>query len=423
MRDGTAPWKRIAALLVLPIVALQGMRIVLAARAQTRVAEIAAAANVGIAAQLAEDLAKRPNLRGAPRGESCRVLYEKVLCPMPFILEGRGQPKPFPPPGMDGAARAAVEACRPFVAVLREATRCDHFDTDIAFGPFPVMPKSGGVYPIGRLLVLEGQEHAAAGDAEGAVDRYADALRVAADLTMAPVIDEAVLLATVALHAAGELVSGPAHVGEPTLTRLERALALLEPAMPSQVARLRRAQLDRDRYVGLSRSLDGAWALPDRFDEWANVATVVVATERGAIVRAIETADAMQREVVKAADADEDTQRRVSERIASDVRAAHNSFVDSFAPRDVLTGLRAEALLRACFALVRQAIALERTRIVAGRYPDRVDAPPDPCMPGAALRYEVTGVGLGYRIWSAGLDGHNENGGGDDPRLERKPVP
>jgi hypothetical protein len=82
-------------------------------------------------------------------------------------------------------------------------------------------------------------------------------------------------------------------------------------------------------------------------------------------------------------------------------------------------------------ALVGAALLAEESRGKAPHYPAEVQGlPADPFMPGATLRYAVTGGGAGYKVWSPGPERKDHGGNGywlqnndtGDIVLERKPA-
>lgn len=324
-------------------------------------------------------------------------------------LIGSGEPDPFAP--TPARAKAVLDSRRAEVASLREAVRCRHCVPDVIDSPSARIPSLLGIRHLAILAGLEGNERAAAGDLEGAVQRYLEIVRVGGDIGDGNVI-HGLLGITVedrGLRALGRLVRS-GRCSAALVDRARRVLAELREHRTSLSACVRNG---RRMMAGLEQGLD--IVSPD-----APLILPAVVPYRALAARAQQVADRISRrhEEVLAQDDLEGWRRLVAE---TDAEAGNswNPFLriltgytaldtgGTYSLRFFLTARRQLALFR----LVEAGLLLEDEKRLHGRYPDDASGlalPRDPLALDQTLRYRRQGAS--YVLWSVGLNGVDDGG-------------
>jgi len=308
------------------------------------------------------------------------------------------------------AVTALLDQYRPFITRMRDAAHCSSIATH-AGNPEP--PFEPLILAVASLLVLiEGHEHKAAGDLDGAVARMVEALRLAVDAGFVK-DDLGLPSASAALKALAELVAAQRLTDT---AMLERSLRAFEPALPSPIWSVRRVRADF-----LAHPKRGAWSFPQNLDlaSPAKSLTSLFLSDDAVTMRWIDDVTAITDEAETALrSSDLAVQKRAGE-ISS---AAVWQPIKEFLEQDTRLGLlsararsHAEALARHAMAL--EAIGLERERRETGRYPATHTTPRDPCAKEGAMHYTSLNDGARYKLWSVGLNGRDDGGASSDSMM------
>lgn len=324
-------------------------------------------------------------------------------------LMGSGEPDPFAP--TPARAKAVLDSRRAEVASLREAVRCRRCVPEVIDSPSARIPSLLGVRHLAVLAGLEGNERAAAGDLEGAAQRYLEIVRVGGDIGDGNLIHGLVGISVEdrGLRALGRLVRS-GRCSATLVDRMRRVLAELREHRTSLSACLRN---ERRMMAGLEQGLD--LVSPE-----APLILPAVIPYRALAARAQQVADRISRrhEEVLAQDELEGWRRLVAEtdaeagnswnpymRILTGYTALDTS--GTFSLRFFLTARRQVALFR----LVEAGLLLEDEKRLHGRYPDDASGfalPKDPLALDQPLRYRREGAS--YVLWSVGLNGVDDGG-------------
>jgi hypothetical protein len=368
---------------------------------RSRLAAFAATWRADVAAERARAAARRsPVLRGEARPENAAPVYRKVLDGVDTGDEAALSPATATRPGarLPAGVSALLEKHRGDLEALDRALLDDRCDWETRFedgldGWFPGMAAG---HALTTLLVLDGHARAARGDVPGAAARYLDVVRFGADLGTPGSLVSVVLGMDVQARGLDALtilvISGEAGVPR---AEIEAAFAKLEPLAPGAGDGL------------LGERLCLGWFFDRRFSDHPAV-----------LARGVATIDAVLRDAEKVARSDD---RAARARIALEQEATgpSASSVAAMALPDCTGAMRAGDSLAARYALLHAAIAIEGARTEDG-FPATPALPIDPCAPPAKLGYETSPDGRGYRLWSAGANGRDDGGHGDDIAFERR---
>jgi hypothetical protein len=306
------------------------------------------------------------------------------------------------------------------LAAVREAVRCTRCSLFWASPPDPGAQvyegkKVGAHRGLGWLLILRGHEKASRGDVRGAIDEYLAAARLGIDIERAGSsewLSHGTFVASCSFLSLGKLVAR-GRADEDRWTQIESGLDRLDPSLPSAESCFRRLRFeDFSRRAEEEKRMFTDAGLRGRIfmlDHWRS--PFALAPHDLIADRSLEETDELWRD---------------SERIASvpDARARRAAF--AALKRDLagrsFTGFATTAEYPRVHArLARAAIILERARR-SGDIPSSIELPVDPFGAPARLRHRPTATG--YRVWSVGPNGVDDDGlrddkGHDDLLLER----
>jgi hypothetical protein len=384
---------------------------------------------------------RMPVLHRAPRDENAATL-EKAIMEREKArgdkantrgLGDAASASPYAPIGPTAAAE--LDARRADVDELRAALACTRCDLEAEYekGFEMPLPPLLAARNLANALVVTGHERAQAGDLAGAAERYLDAQRFGADIAQGTLIAGmiGIAISNSALGALGKLVTEAPPGAALPLDAIAGGLDALSPHLPSAPTILEGERLfigstavflnekSAGELLTLGSELSsGGPSVGDRI-------FAVIVPFRAVVANAIPVYEGTMDDLIASAKITDDREARRKRHQESQARAAGswNPIVAIGVP-NLEKAIERTFETRARLEVLRLALALERRRAVEGRYPASLpdaDRVVDPCAGPARLSYEVLGEGNGYRISSAGENGKDDKGAGDDIVLERKP--
>ncbi len=261
-----------------------------------------------------------------------------------------------------------------------------------------------------HAVIVDGMVHAEDGDAAGAIERVLDAIRLAeqGDATIAS------SLIDVASLALARVVASTRSGDE--LEEITRALDALEPFVPASTAsadEMKRLLVDaaRDTDPEPFGTLDAPVYETVQGTQRARMRLAVLLLPKRAIVAsAVTDIDAQLDRAIDALRSGSSARaREVEQTLDAENASTTNPIVWlTAAPMTIYFG---RSIVRAAcaMAVARATVAIERTRDASGHYAAPT-MPEDPCAHGTPLRFELTSGGAGYRVWSVGGNGKDDNG-------------
>jgi hypothetical protein len=361
--------------------------------------------------------AERAVLGGVARDGDAAPAYQAVLDALrPVAAQFSGMDSLFqtaratPFAEIPDDAREAVDEHASELATLRDAQSNRH----CTFGA-ELEPARVAKAPIWRVarwvaasLVVEGHERAQAGDLQGAAERYLAAVRFAGDVSRGPLVNA--LIATsqeeLGLRAVGSLVLA-GGLGADQLASIDDARGRLEATRASIAEGWRGNRL----LLGhMEETMDTA---PQEAGLQTPRLLPWVVPYRAMAAQAVTRADILQRRLQEALDRDDlNAWRKEADAARSAARSSWNPMLRAFMGYSgpfAEEGNATERLLLTArrsltwFRLVQAAIMIQAHGAAAA-----LRLPEDPLAPGARLHWARDPAGI--RVWSAGIDGHDDGG-------------
>lgn len=402
-----------------------GFRLAADAWGTHRTARLRAEIAPEVAAERARVAALRmPVLRGEPIDGNAAPVYRKLLADVSAWPERRDPDKtplshfelsskrvldPLPEPVLK-----ALEAHRGDVAALAEAVRHTRVDWGLDYSRDLYLqgPPLGATQWLAGLVIAEARERARAGDLRGASERLLDLARFGADKGAATFPDD-----WNALTVLGRLAVSDAGDEIPVADVL-RELDLLEATVPDTATRLgwMRIQLaayDVTQETSGNESVCGIpLGLP--LGPFLPVRAIAASATVGALGLVGELQAAPPGSLAEA--------RRARDRVDEALERSPNGLFHCL--RVYGWEIIAADWDHAEYRLVKAALLARQARAADGLFPKdaaALDLPVDPFAAPARIRYEATGGGTGFRVWSVGDDLDDDGGHPDkDLVLERK---
>lgn len=266
----------------------------------------------------------------------------------------------------------------------------------------------------GGCLVIEGNRLLASGDADAAIERYVQTLRLAASLRNGG--------GDSLMYLSGLAIAGPA---------VDRLATLVGSADGGRVASRIRDRLPHlaPRNEGLTDAVEAerlrglkllpAYETPERLaaNEWAAMAweSFAILVPRKAIgVYFLTTVREPAFQAIARAIAIEDSKESVAQmgEVLNREEGVARALIDLEASHWPLLRISHDDLV-ARFRLLATAGKLEQLRAVSGAYPSDespLDLPIDPFAWPRTIRYQTLSQGRGYRVWSVGSDRVDDRG-------------
>jgi hypothetical protein len=387
-----------------------------------------------VAVERAALVAERsPCLRGEPVDENAVPHYRKAFAafvePDFAVLNATlnavtpGQPLP-------AATTKLLDEHRGEIAEIRAGARCNRSDWEIEWdrGVDAPIPSLTAARICANLTVAEGHERLAAGDVQGAAERYVDVVRLGSDMHGMLIMQ----MISIAIESIGMNALTSLFEDQPVTPALRAQvageLAKLEESASTErlVAALRAdrllsltsyAGMDSRAFVGLDQGSFSALLMRSSGKLFYALTLPGVDEQLRKLEQAVQIADRAERDKAL---------------LALNEGAAHSSnlLVHYAIPNLALAGDH-QNQLHALIRVLLAALAIEEKRTPDGLYPKEVDLPVDPCGAPAKLHYQPTEGGKGFKVWSVGLNGKDDGGVpqkpghlkselGDDLVFERK---
>ena len=262
-----------------------------------------------------------------------------------------------------------------------------------------------------RAVIVEGMVRAEDGDVAGAIERELDAIRLGEQRD--PTIGSS-LIADASL-ALARIVASTRSSGE--LDEIAQAVDALAPFLPQSTAiadEMKRLLVD----VALDTDPDPVGKLDaPRYDTITGTQRArmrlasVLLSKRAIVAGAVTDLDAQLDRAIDALRSGRPARAREVQRALQDENASTSNPIVwlTAAPTTIYFG---RIIMRAscAVAVARATVAIERTRDGSDHYASPPMLDDDPCAHGAPLRFELTSGGAGYRVWSVGGNGKDEDG-------------